>query len=256
MTDRTEPLWPRVNNGRDGEGQKGMPSQPSMTRPLAGELVDRLVRCFEAAREPDRAVRTAAYMRDQFAFLGFSMPTQRALGRAVLAGLPKPTEDDLHTVALACWQLDEREYQYFVCDYLRTHRAVPGPAFLSTARTLITTKSWWDTVDPLATRFVGELVRRHPKLSKQLDAWSTDKNMWLVRTAILHQMHYRDATNTERLFGYCTRQAGHPDFFVRKAIGWALREYAYTDADAVRKYIAKNRAVLSPLSVREASKHL
>jgi 3-methyladenine DNA glycosylase AlkD len=237
MTDRTEPHRPRVDNGRDGEGQKGMPSQPSMTRPLAGELVDRLVRSFEAAR-------------------GFSMPTQRALGRAVLAGLPKPTEDDLHTVALACWQLDEREYQYFVCDYLRTHRAVPGPAFLSTARTLITTKSWWDTVDPLATRFVGELVRRHPKLSKQLDAWSTDKNMWLVRTAILHQMHYRDATNTERLFGYCTRQAGHPDFFVRKAIGWALREYAYTDADAVRKYVAKNRAVLSPLSVREASKHL
>jgi 3-methyladenine DNA glycosylase AlkD len=89
-----------------------------------------------------------------------------------------------------------------------------------------------------------------------MDAWSTEKNLWLVRTAILHQMHYRDATNTERLFSYCTRQAGHPDFFVRKAIGWALREYAYTDADAVRKYIAENRAALSPLSVREASKHL
>ncbi|HEV7964859.1 MAG TPA: DNA alkylation repair protein [Actinoplanes sp.] len=256
MTDGTEPRRPRVDDGRDGEGQEGMPSEPSMTRPLADELLGRLVRSFEAAREPDRAVRTAAYMRDQFAFLGFSMPTQRALARAVLAGLPKPTEDDLHRVVLACWELDEREYQYFACDYLRTHRAVPGPAFLETARTLITTRSWWDTVDPLATRFVGELVRRHPKLGKQMDAWSTEKNMWLVRTAILHQMHYRDATNTERLFGYCTRQAGHPDFFVRKAIGWALREYAYTDADAVRKYIAKNRAALSPLSVREASKHL
>jgi len=99
-------------------------------------------------------------------------------------------------------------------------------------------------------------VRRHPVLRKQLDAWSTDENMWLVRTAILHQLHWGEATDEERLFGYCTRQAGHPDFFVRKAIGWALRHYARTDPHAVREYLSKNRAILSPLSIREAAKHL
>jgi 3-methyladenine DNA glycosylase AlkD len=227
-----------------------------VARPLADELLDRLVRLFDAAREPERAGRTAAYMRDQFAFLGFSSPTQRALGRSVLAGLPCPTEDDLRTVALACWDLDEREYQYFACGWLRTHVDVPGPGFIETARTLITTKSWWDTVDSLATRFVGGLVKRHPQLVDEMDAWSADRDMWLVRTAILHQLHYGTETDTDRLFGYCSGQAGHRDFFVRKAIGWALRHYARTDPDAVRRYVAENRGRLSPLSVREATKHL
>ena len=227
-----------------------------VARPLADEVLDRLVRLYDAAREPERAVHTAAYMRDQFAFLGFSMATQRALGRTVVSGLPHPTEEDLRAVVLACWDLDEREYQYFACDWLRMHVDVPGPGFIETTRTLITTKSWWDTVDPLATRFVGGLVTRYPGLVSEMDAWSADRDMWLVRTAILHQLHYGTATDVERLFGYCSRQAGHPDFFVRKAIGWALRHYARTDPDAVRRYVAKNRARLSPLSVREASKHL
>ena len=241
------------------EGQEGMPSRPGMTgvaRPLADEVLDRLVRLYGAARDPVRAVRTAAYMRDQFPFLGFSSPAQRALDRSVVAGLPRPTEDDLRSVALACWDLNEREYQYFACGWLRTHVDVPGPGFIETTRTLITTKSWWDTVDSLATRLVGGLVQRHPHLIIEMDAWSADGNMWLVRTAILHQLHYGTETDTERLFGYCSRQAGHRDFFVRKAIGWALRHYARTDPDAVRTYVAENQGRLSPLSVREATKRL
>ena len=195
-------------------------------------------------------------MRGQFPYLGIALPAQRALARGVVAGLPKPSEDDLRTVALGCWELPEREYQYFACDWLRTNVQVPGPSFLPTIRTLITTKSWWDTIDPLATRVVGGLVQRHPVLVATMDEWSADGNMWLVRTAILHQLHYGAATDTDRLFGYCTRQAGHRDFFVRKAIGWALRHYARTDPDAVRTYVDAHRGTLSPLSVREATKHL
>ncbi|GIE46694.1 hypothetical protein Ani05nite_02280 [Amorphoplanes nipponensis] len=195
-------------------------------------------------------------MRDQFAFLGLPAPTQRALARAAVAGLPAPAEADLRAVALACWELPEREYQYFACDWLRAHVSVPGPGFLATVRTLIVTKSWWDTVDPLATRVVGGLVRRHPALVAELDAWSVEGDLWLVRTAILHQLHYGAETDTGRLFGYCTRQAGHRDFFVRKAIGWALRQYARTDPEAVARYVAEHRDRLSPLSVREATKHL
>jgi 3-methyladenine DNA glycosylase AlkD len=227
-----------------------------MTRALAEEVLDRLVRRYDAARDPERAGPAEAYMRDQFPFLGLPAPTQRVLARSVLAGLPAPGEDDLRTVALACWELDEREYQYFACDWLRTHLAVPGPGFLATIRTLITTRSWWDTVDPLATRVVGGLVRRHPELSAEMDAWSGAEDLWLVRTAILHQLHYGAETDTDRLFGYCTRQAGHRDFFVRKAIGWALRQYARTEPGAVSSYVAAHRDQLSPLSVREATKHL
>jgi 3-methyladenine DNA glycosylase AlkD len=223
---------------------------------LPGELLDRLVRTFGAARDPERAVAAEAYMRDQFPFLGLSLPATRKLGRTVLAGLPAPTEAELGDVAAACWARGEREYQYFACDYLRAHVAVPGPEFITVVRTLVVTKSWWDTVDPLATRVTGDLVRRHPELVTTMDEWSAAENLWLVRTAILHQLHYGRATDTGRLFGYCTGQAGHRDFFVRKAIGWALRQYARTDPAAVRAYLAEHAGQLSGLSVREASKHL
>jgi 3-methyladenine DNA glycosylase AlkD len=226
-----------------------------MGEALTDHLLDRLVQRYEAARDPGRAGPAAAYMRDQFPFLGIPAPTQRALTRTVVAGLPAPAEEDLRTVALACWDLPEREYQYFACDWLRTHVKVPGPGFLATIRTLITTRSWWDTVDPLATRVVGGLVRRHPPLVAEMDAWSREKDLWLIRTALLHQLHYGAETDADRLFDYCTRQAGHKDFFVRKAIGWALRQYARIDPDAVRAFVAAT-PTLSPLSVREALKHL
>ena len=177
-------------------------------------------------------------MRDQFPFLGIPSPRQRALTRQVLAGLPTPTEADLRAVALGLLGAARAGVPV-----LRLRLAAPPrrqsarPASSAPPATLITTKSWWDTVDTLAAHLVGPLVTRHPTLVPTMDAWAADDDMWLVRTAILHQLRYRSDTDTERLFGYCTAQAGHRDFFVRKAIGWALRQYARTDPDAVRRYV-------------------
>jgi 3-methyladenine DNA glycosylase AlkD len=220
---------------------------------LTAALLDRLDTALADARDSLRAMEMAAYMRDQFSYFGVPAPALRKIERAAFAGLPRPAAGDLREFALACWSRDEREFQYAACDYLRKFAA--GPDFLPTARTLIVTKSWWDTVDPLATRVVGDLVRAHPALVPAMDEWSAEENLWLVRTAILHQLHYGGATDTDRLFGYCERQAGHPDFFVRKAIGWALRHYARTDPGAVRAFVAATPS-LSPLSRREAMKHL
>ena len=223
---------------------------------LATSLLARFDAGFSASRDPSRATAMAAYMRDQFPYFGLPAPALRSLFRTAVAGLPAPASHDLREFALACWERPEREFQYVACDYLRRHVAVAGPSFLPVVRRLVTTKSWWDTIDPLATRFVGDLVRLYPDLSGEMDKWSADENMWVVRTAILHQLNYGTATDPTRLFAYCTRQAGHPDFFVRKAIGWALRHYARTDPSAVREYVTTHSDVLSPLSVREASKHL
>ena len=223
---------------------------------LPGTVLNRLTAAFESGRDRERAFGAEAYMRDQFAFLGLSAPDRRRSTRAALAGLPPPTPSELTGIALACWARDEREYQYFACDHLAAHRTLPGPDFLPTLRVLITTKSWWDTVDPLATTFLGALVRRHPTLVTELDAWSAADDPWLIRSAVLHQLKYGPATDTDRLFDYCARQAGHRDFFVRKAIGWALRQYARTDPGAVRAFLAEQGDRLSTLSVREASKHL
>ncbi|WP_205862608.1 DNA alkylation repair protein [Planosporangium thailandense] len=224
--------------------------------PLARTVLDRLGAVFGTAADAAQAGPMRAYMRDQFAFLGIPTPQRRTLSREVLAGLPRPGEDDLRATALACWELSEREYQYFACDWLIRHAGACSPAFLDTARALITTKSWWDTVDALAAHLVGAIVARYPEASATMDAWVRDENLWLARTAILHQLRYRERTDAERLFRYCLARAAHGDFFIRKAIGWALREYARIDPDRVRAFVRAHERVLSPLSVREALKHI
>lgn len=129
-------------------------------------------------------------------------------------------------------------------------------AFLSVVHRLITTVPWWDTVDALAVHVVGPLVAADPALAATMDAWIADDDLWVARAALLHQLRYRERTDTERLFAYCLRRSGHPDFFVRKAIGWALREYAKTDPDAVREFLARERGRFAPLTVREALKNI
>ncbi|MGH3714431.1 MAG: DNA alkylation repair protein [Micromonosporaceae bacterium] len=219
-----------------------------MTIPLLRQV-------YGAARDPAKAAAMAGYMKGRFDFLGIPTPQRRALSREVLAA-GKPGVAELPGIALACWELPEREYQYFATDLLVRYAARLPADFVATAEQLITTKSWWDTVDLLATRVVGSLVTRHPELRRTMDDWSRHENLWLVRTAILYQLHAGARTDTVRLFGYCAAQAGHRDFFVRKAIGWALRQYARTDPDGVRRFVSVHREELSPLSVREAMKHL
>jgi 3-methyladenine DNA glycosylase AlkD len=223
---------------------------------LPAELLRRLEQTFSAAADPTKAQPMRAYMRNQFPFLGIKSSQVKALSRTVLAGLPAPTESDLVAVALGCWELPEREYQYFACGMLQRFAKVCSAGFMPTAEHLIVTKSWWDTVDTLASHLLGTMVSRHPRLLATMDRWSTQENLWLVRTALLHQLTYKKETDAERLFRYCLDQAEERDFFIRKAIGWALREYARTEPEAVRAFVRANQARLSPLSVREALKNI
>ncbi len=223
--------------------------------PLSRTVLDRLTLVYGAAADPAEAGPMGAYMREAFPFLGIKSTKRRELAKQILRGLPAPVEADLRAVALACWAQPAREYQYFAVDWLVRHAALPGPGFLTTVETLVTTRSWWDTVDALATRVTGGIVARHASAVSTMDKWVADDNVWLARTALLHQLHYKADTDTERLFGYCAALAGHRDFFIRKAIGWALRQYARTDPDVVRAYVERTPQ-LSGLSVREATKHL
>ncbi|MFJ2815717.1 DNA alkylation repair protein [Streptomyces sp. NPDC087294] len=234
-----------------GAGGPGIP--PSA---LADTLLERLTHAYPAAADPARAAAMRAYLKDIAPFLGLTTPVRRALDRTVVRGLPRPTEADCTAIALRCWARPEREYAYFAVDYLRRHIARCSSGFLPVARHLVATVSWWDTVDLLAAHVVGALVAADPRLVADMDAWIVDPDLWVARTALLHQLRYRDRTDSARLFSYCLRQSGHPDFFVRKAIGWALREYAKTDPDAVRTFLAGERGRFAPLSVREALKNI
>lgn len=219
-------------------------------------ILSHLEVAFEKRRNPRRAAEMTAYMRGQFAFIGLGLPDLDRMYREAIRDLPEPSERDLIDFARACWRRPEREYLYAACRHLRRHASELGPGFLAVAEHLITTKSWWDTVDELAINVVGSLVRRNPELVERMDVWIESKNIWLVRTAILHQNRYKAATDADLLFRYCIRRAPDTEFFIRKAIGWALREFAKTDPDAVRRFVATNDAALSGLSKREALKHL
>ncbi|MFG3281190.1 DNA alkylation repair protein [Streptomyces sp. NPDC048111] len=224
--------------------------------PLADDVLDRLVRVYPGGGDPHRAAEMIAYMKGAAPFLGIRSPERRALSRTVLDGVPRPTEQDCAAVALRCWELPEREYHYFAVDYLRRHVRVCSSAFLPVARHLVTTTSWWDTVDHLAAHVVGPLVAADDALTAVMDRWIDDDDLWLSRTALLHQLTYKQRTDADRLFAYCLRRAAHPDFFIRKAIGWCLREYAKSDPGAVRAFVTAEQHRLSPLSVREALKNL
>jgi 3-methyladenine DNA glycosylase AlkD len=200
---------------------------------------------------PTKAAGMGAYMKDKFAFLGIPTPQRRQATRMLMrdfGGDPLPA-------AKALWLEPEREYQYVACD-LMAQRADDLPAeALEDLLALVSTKSWWDTVDALA-HTVGALVRRFPVLIGRMDRLIDDPDLWRRRVALLHQLGAKGETDTGRLFDYCLRRADEKEFFIRKAIGWALRDYAWHDPAATRRFLDQHGSRLSPLSVREAAKNL
>mgnify|MGYP003618629443 CR=1 FL=1 len=210
-----------------------------------------LVVALETRADPERAPAMAAYMKGHFAFLGIPSPERRAAQKEALGDWKAPTADDLDAFARACWARDEREYQYAACDTLVRHVKRVGSEVLVLAEHLITTKPWWDTVDLLAARVVGPHADR-----PTIERWLASGDLWLERTAILHQLGYGERTDADFLFRSCLTHAASTEFFLRKAIGWALRQYARTDPEAVRAFVAAHADELSGLSKREALKHL
>ncbi len=206
---------------------------------------------LEARADPQRAPAMAAYMKDQFAFLGIPSGVRRQAQRKALGDWKAPAPEDLTAFARGCWRRDERELQYAACDTLVRHVKRLGPDALELAEELITTKPWWDTVDVLASRVVGPHADR-----AVIERWLVSGDLWLERTAILHQLGYQERTDADFLFRACLSHAGSTEFFLRKAIGWALRQYARSDPDAVRSFVTAHADELSGLSRREALKHL
>lgn len=229
-----------------------------MTSAANPDLVDRLSQQLAIVADPGRAKAMAAYMRNQFPFLGVPSPKLKLALRAAQQSQPGRRLDqaELTTVSRKLWQLPEREYQYAACALLSRFVKVCGPDFIDVAHDLVVTKSWWDTVDTLASHTVGTLVRKHSQLVTTMDEWIRSENIWLARTAILYQLGYKEGTDADRLFRYTLIKADHTDFFMRKAIGWALRQYAWVAPEAVRAFVLAHEAKFSGLTRREALKNL
>jgi 3-methyladenine DNA glycosylase AlkD len=196
-----------------------------------------------------------AYMRDQFVYLGVSTPDHRAAVAPIIRSFAPANADELRSAAEGLWAMREREYQYAAVGLLGRYHALLSLDDLPWLLELAQQKSWWDTVDSLV-KVVGKIVSRSGAKGKRaMDRAIRAENFWVRRIAMLHQLGLRGNTDTARLFRYAELLAAEREFFIRKAIGWALRDYAWHDWQAVEKFLGGARSRLSGLSYREASKN-
>jgi 3-methyladenine DNA glycosylase AlkD len=222
-------------------------------------FTDDIIATLEAIADPTRAAPMRAYMKDHFEYLGIATPARRTAVTPLLRRLADISGDDMLVLANELWLLPRREYQYVALDLLARYWKRLGLEHVEPLLGLVQQKSWWDSVDGLAS-VIGDVLRagrtREPDCQQRMDRAVEDGNLWVRRVAMLHQNGWRADTDTGRLFAYALRLAPEPDFFIRKAIGWALRDHAHHDPVLIKAFLQAQRAHFSGLTLREAGKHL
>jgi 3-methyladenine DNA glycosylase AlkD len=222
---------------------------------LAAAMRSRLA----AAANPERAPGMQAYMKSEMPYRGVSAPEMRAIAKRVIAEHPLSSCDEWRAAILELWRGAQfREERYAAMELIahRGHRDCRTPEVLPMYDELITTGAWWDYVDEVA-HHVAELLRKYPdEMRPVMRAWSTDENLWKRRVSIICQISFKKDTDLELLYATIEPNVAERNFFIRKAIGWALRAYAWTDPKEVARYVAANESRLSGLSRREALKNI
>lgn len=231
-----------------------------INKPLLPQQFSRAV-ALALAPVVDPALRgpMRAYMRNQFDYLGVKTPVRRAALAALIHEQKNAGAAELLRCARVLWSMPEREYQYVAVDLLAHHVRKLSPLHLPALFALVRNKSWWDTVDALAS-VIGNVMKRacaeDPATHCAMDKVLASPNLWVRRVAIIHQLGWRTQIDARRLFAYAATCAHEKDFFIRKAIGWALRDYARHAPADVRAFLRANRKRLSPLTIREAGKYI
>ena len=201
----------------------------------------------------DDARAMKAYMRGRFEFLGVKTPARR---KAAKAFFKKHGGADIDwRFVRQAWEHPFREMQYAVLDYLETRKNLLRPGDLPQLKKLAQTKSWWDTIDFL-DRLAGGIIAAFPETRPVILEWSRDEDIWLRRLAIDHQLLRKDQTDQHLLEQILVNNLNQTEFFINKAIGWALRDYSKTNPEWVKNFIRQHHGKMAPLSIREASKYL
>ena len=209
---------------------------------------------LEENRNELLAESMSKYMQDKFRFLGVRGATRTEIYKKYFPDARKSKAIDWDFIE-NCWNKEEREFQYVVVYYLKAMQRFLKREDISRLKYLIVTKSWWDTVDLLA-KVVGSLVIRIEGYDQIMLEWSKDSNIWLRRVAILYQLSLKDKVDEQILDKILVNNLGDNEFFINKAIGWALRDYSKFNPEWVREFIKKNKENMANLSIREASKYI
>lgn len=218
----------------------------------------RLRQEMAAAGDPERARGQQAYMKSAMPYYGLRMSEVRTICRRVFDG-PAMTCGDWRRTILDLWRgARRREERYAALQLLamKQYRDCLTPDEMPMLEELVVTGAWWDLVDELAG-VIGHLMRAHPRRMRPLmRRWSTDQDLWKRRVSIICQVGFKRETDLGLLYANIEPNMGDRDFFIRKAIGWALRSYAWTDPKEVARYVRTNEGRLSGLSKREALKNI
>lgn len=218
-------------------------------------LLEQLEVTLRQLASPEKAIPMAAYMKNRFAFLGIPKPLRKEHTQTILKELSK-SKTHPGEIALALWELEEREFQYCAVEFLYRSRQKLEEDMPQYLITLVRSKSWWDTVDLLAGAHLGSWFLHHrlDQLDEIAGPWITDPDLWINRSAIICQLKFKEQTNQDFLAKSILAHAGSKEFFHQKAIGWALRQYARVNPQWVLHFVENQP--LAPLSRREALKHL
>lgn len=215
---------------------------------------EELKRKFEESKDKENAISMAKYMRNLFSFYGIPTPKRKAVYKDFLKEEKKLEKIDWELLD-QCYQDLHREFQYFVCDYLLAMNKYLTFEDIPKLKQYITKKEWWDTIDCFDS-VIGEIGLRDNRVEKLMLEWSKDKDFWLRRIAIDHQLNRKEKTNKELLEQIIVNNFGSEEFFINKAIGWSLREYSKTNPTWVKEFLDKYKDKLNKLSIREASKYI
>jgi 3-methyladenine DNA glycosylase AlkD len=216
---------------------------------------EEIINTFKNKANAEKALGMEKYMKNLFPFLGISSPERKLICKELLAKKNLPEKSEAINFSKILWNKKEREFQYVAMDLLDKYKKQLEVDDIVWIEKLIVTKSWWDTVDILATHLAGEYFKKHTnKIDLITNQWNNSDNIWLQRSSLLFQLKYKQNTNVFLLENYILNLKESKEFFIRKSIGWILREYSKTNPAWVIQFLQKNE--LSNLSVREASKYL
>jgi 3-methyladenine DNA glycosylase AlkD len=208
---------------------------------------------FEKNADPAKAAGAKAYMRNLSEFYGLPSPLRKQLTKEFITHSGYPPYDQLEKMVQYAWEQPQREWQYVAMEIVEKCVKRADPVLLDLAEWMITNKSWWDSVDFVAPNIAGALFKKYPEIKMPyIEKWMQSGNLWLQRSCLLHQLRYARTTDSDLLFSLCEQLAVHPDFFIRKAIGWSLRQYSKSFPETVIDFV--NSHQLSNLSRKEALK--
>ncbi|CAM4133124.1 DNA alkylation repair protein [Flavobacterium sinopsychrotolerans] len=215
-----------------------------------------LENAFKQKENKENAFAMAKYMKNNFSFFGIKTEERRRIFKEIWKENKEEVSANTREIALALYSKKEREFQYCAIEILRKElKGNYKKDDIQLIEKLITTNSWWDSVDTIAKYILGEYLSEFPLETKNvITRFSRSENMWLNRSAILFQLRYKQETSADLLFSECLKHSHSKEFFIQKAIGWALREYAKSNPEDVQAFVKNN--TLKPLSKKEALKNM